>query len=345
MGLVTCTIEGGESAPALSAQPSLGHAERLVSPVLVADIGGATTRFGVVYGGGELRDVSTIVHDNSATLEEAIGRYLWEYQVRPHAAILAVAAPIIGDEIAIANRTWRFRLSALKTQFGFTMLRAVNDLEAVAYAVAARRDCEMRPLGAEMPAGSGALAVLGSGTGLGVAAVLPLEGAGWHVVPSEGGHISFGPMSPEEEVVFRRMRDRYGRISAAVLSGPGLALLYLAHAPAAQQIDSVEILRRATAGDEAARACLNMYVRLLGRFAGDVALMFKATGGVYISGGVASGLGDFLDASIFRMAFEAHPPYANLMAHIPSFLVTCSEAGLLGCAALAELWLREQQPI
>ena len=48
--------------------------------------------------------------------------------------------------------------------------------------------------------------------------------------------------------------------------------------------------------------------------AGDVALTFKALGGVYIAGGVACGLGPLLDEPQFRNAFEAHPPYEALLA-------------------------------
>jgi glucokinase len=309
-----------------------------MEPVLVADIGGATTRFGLVYADGQLRNVSTTINDRTATIDDAIGRYLHACQVRPDAAVLAVAGPVDGDWIAVSNRSWRFRLSELKAAFGFTTVRAVNDLEAVACAIVGRHDCEMRPLGATTPDKRGVKVVVGAGAGLGVAAMLPSDGTRWTIVASEGGHISFGPTSRDEDFLFERMRERYGRLSAAVLSGPGLELIYLAIAPDAEQICAEEIARRAKAGDPTARACIDAFVRLLGRFAGDVVLMFKATAGVYLSGGVAAGIGDLLDAATFRAAYEAHPPYAKLMASIPSFVITCREPGLLGCAALAEQW-------
>jgi glucokinase len=316
-----------------------------MNPVLVADIGGTTTRFGLVYPDGQLRAVSVTVDDRSATLEDAIGRYLRERQVQPDAAVLAIAGAIDGDEIAVGNRSWRLRLSDLKAAFGLTMARAINDLEAVACAIVSRHDCDVRPLGATGRARQGAKVVVGAGAGLGVAAMLPSGGATWTVVASEGGHISFGPTSREEDVLFERMRDRYGRLSAAVLSGPGLELLFLAIAPDDPPISADEIARRAKAGDHKARACIDAFVRLLGRFAGDVVLMFKATAGVYLSGGVAVGIGELLDVAIFRAAYEAHPPHANLLAGIPSFLITCREPGLLGCAALAEQWFGKDRAI
>jgi glucokinase len=61
----------------------------------------------------------------------------------------------------------------------------------------------------------------------------------------------------------------------------------------------------------------------------------KATGGVYIAGGVAMKLGPLFDTGIFRAAFENHPPSQDLLAAIPTSLVICAEPGLVGCAALA----------
>jgi len=101
------------------------------------------------------------------------------------------------------------------------------------------------------------------------------------------------------------------------------------------KLSSEMILTQARAGHREARNTIALFVRLLGRFAGDVALTFKATGGVYVAGGVAMGLGALLDERTFRAAFEAHPPHQALLAAIPTSLITYEEPGLLGCAAVA----------
>jgi glucokinase len=185
-----------------------------------------------------------------------------------------------------------------------------------------------------MPAG--VKLVIGPGTGLGIAALAPINGS-FHVVPSEGGHGAFGPQAPDEIDVFTRLMRRHGAVCAeTVLSGQGLVRLQQALAPDGPCATPEVIVDGARAGEPAAQATVRLFVRLLGRFAGSMALTFKALGGVYIAGGVARGLGPLLDAPQFRAGFEAHPPYAQLLARTPTWLITCPEPGLVGCAVLAE---------
>ena len=310
-------------------------ASKHASTVLLADIGGTTSRFAVTGAHGRPERIATMANNGLAGPAAAIERYLGETNARPEAGVLAVAAPVGGDEIALTNRAWTFRLGDIADQFGWSALRALNDFEAVAWALPGLRTEDVRAIGPAGTAGSGVKVVCGPGTGLGVAALVPDNGS-WRVVASEGGHMSFGAAEPDEEDVFRRLRNMPGPGSAeAVLSGPGLVRLHCAVNPGAERIASEEIIARAKAGNGPARATVTLFVRLLGRFAGDVALLFRATGAVYLTGGVGCGLGALLDAPDFRRAFEAHPPYQRLLATIPTFQITVAEPGLLGCAVYA----------
>jgi glucokinase len=307
---------------------------------LVADIGGTTSRFALVDAAGRTDHVAIIANDSVDSLQTALGDFLRTLPVKPLHAVLAVAAPVAAGEVALTNRNWRFRLDDLRAQFGFRRVRVVNDFEALAWGVPCFSPDDVRALTSAPARDGGTKAAIGPGTGLGVAAIAS-AGGDYLVLPSEGGHVSFGPAHADEEPLFAAVRAELGYVSAeALLSGAGLMRLYRAMAPGARPLTSKEIAAAALAGDAAAGATALMFARLLGRFAGDAALLFRATGGVYIAGGVARALGDFLGDE-FRQAYTDHPPYQKLVADIPVFLITRKEPGLLGSAAIAQRLLAD----
>ena len=78
------------------------------------------------------------------------------------------------------------------------------------------------------PGGDGTKAVLGPGSGLGMATLVPVSGR-WLVLPSEGGHCDLPGTDPlEAEVVAALREDRDEVPWEACLSGPGLVALYKA---------------------------------------------------------------------------------------------------------------------
>lgn len=304
--------------------------------VLIADIGATNSRIAMVGADGRPTGMKKWRGDDVPSLEGAIARYIEETGAQPRAGVLAVAAPVSGDAIRMTNRAWSFRLSEIAKRFGWRRIRALNDFEAVAWSLPRLAASDIRPLGEAQPQARGARVVFGPGTGLGVAALLPTA-AGDIAVPTEGGHVSFGAASEDERPIFARLHAELGYVSAeAVLSGIGLARLHRAIHGAAHSIGPADITAAAHRDDPAAQATVAMFVRLFARFAGDLALTFRATGGAYAGGGVARRVGAFLDAGMFRAAFEHHPPHQALLQSIPTTLITLDEPGLLGCAALAE---------
>jgi len=308
-----------------------------MSTTLVADIGGSKSRFALSNSSGAFERVLVIDNDTVAGLDAAVAHYLEETGAHPRAATLAVAGPVGGEEVVLTNRPgWRLRRGEFAKRFGFLQLRVLNDFEAIAWAVPLLGAAQTRPLGKPVAMRKGVKVVLGPGTGLGVAALLPANGR-WHVLASEGGHASFGPQEADEVEVFARLREECGWVSAeAILSGPGLVRLARALDPGAVRHEPETLVAGALACEPAAQAAARLFVRLLGRFASGLALTFKALGGVYIAGGVACGLGPLLDDPQFRAAFEAHPPHTSLLKTIPTLLITCEQPGLIGCAAVPD---------
>jgi glucokinase len=307
-----------------------------MEPVLIADIGATNSRFALAGPGARPERMVKYRGDDIASFEDGIDCYVRECGVRPQAAVLAIAAPVEGDAITMTNRRWSFRLSELARRYDWRAVRGLNDFEAVAWALTRLQSDDARPIGPVSGGRKGPRVVFGPGTGLGVAALVP-AGEGWRPVPSEGGHVVFGPATDDEQPVFARLRAAEGMVSAEkVLSGPGIPRLHRAVHDSDEMLTPADVVSRAHAGDAAAQATIALFVRLFGRFAGDLALTFRAFGGVYIGGGVARRLGRMLDADAFRAAFQNHPPYADLLETIPTTLITFDEPGLIGCAALAE---------
>ena len=158
-----------------------------MSTTLVADIGGSKSRFALSNSSGAFERMLVIDNDMVAGLDAAVARYLEETGARPRAATLAVAGPIGGEEVVLTNRPgWRLRRGEFAKRFGFLQLRVLNDFEAIAWAVPLLGAAQTRPLGKPVAVREGVKVVLGPGTGLGVAALLPANGR-WHVLASEGG--------------------------------------------------------------------------------------------------------------------------------------------------------------
>jgi glucokinase len=306
-----------------------------VAEILVADIGGTNSRVAFAEPGGRPERIVTLSNDEAGGPEGVLARAL-EGAPTPRLAVLALASPVAGDEIPLTNRDWIVRPKELAARFRIARVHALNDFEAIAYALPKLTGADLHPVGPATLFPDGVKLAIGPGTGLGAAALVP-SASGYRVIATEAGHMSFGAAYPDELMIFHRLLEKHTPLSVEhILSGSGLARLHRAMHPELLELKPEMILRQAQAGDRAARATVAMFVRLFGRFAGDMALAFRAMGGVYIAGGVAAKLGPLFDAGLFRAAFERHPPYENLLKAIPSALIVAPEPGLIGCAAYAE---------
>lgn len=315
------------------------------SPWLVADIGGTHARFGLVSAhGGPVERIASMRCADHAGPEAALRAYLAGAaqadggSVVPSALALALAAPVDGDEIALTNSHWRISRSALRVAFDDVPVRLLNDFEALALAVPSLDNADLLPLGegaldARLP-----VAVIGPGTGLGVAACIPAR-EGWIALPTEGGHATLAAADEVEAEWLGRARQLHPHVSAErLLSGSGLPLLYRVVAESAglphdPRHDAAAItdfgVRQA---DRACALAVDAFCALLGRFAGSAALTLGARGGVLLAGGVAQALAAALPASRFRERFEAKGRFRDYLARVHTCLLVGQHASLRGAA-------------
>lgn len=313
--------------------------------LVTVDIGGTHARFALARiaadGAISLGEPATLHTKDHASFQTA-----WEDFARmqggslPAAVSIAIAGPVGGEVIRFTNNPWVIRPALIPEKLGAQRYSVINDFGAVGHAVAcAGAEHFVHLAGPDQPLpAAGTLAIVGPGTGLGVAHVWR-DGLGhYRVQATEGGHVDYAPLDSIEDAILARLRQRYRRVSVErVVSGPGLVDIYealaLLEGRAFQPLDDRTLWARGTSGEDSlAAAAVDRFCLSLGSFAGDIALAQGASG-VVIAGGLGLRIKDTLLRSGFANRFTAKGRFAELMAGLPVKLITHPQPGLFGAAA------------
>jgi glucokinase len=280
--------------------------------------------------------------------------FLQQAAAAPHrrrirSACFSVAGPVIDQRCKPTNLDWTVDARDLTVLLGSERVLLLNDFEAAAFGVG------QLPAGDFVTLQEGELVkgaprvVLGAGTGLGVAQ-LTWKDTDYAVHASEGGHADFAPADEVQDGLLRHMRARYGHVSyERVVSGPGLVGIFeflagsgrgqaspeLAQAMR-QQDPAAAIAEFAAANRDAlALQTLELFVSAYGAFAGNLALLALARGGVFLAGGVAPKISAFLQRGAFLRAFTGKGRFGALLERIPVRIVMNQKVGVIGAAAMA----------
>jgi glucokinase len=309
-------------------------------PALLADVGGTHARVTVIAPGAAAMHVVERRCDDFDGLEPLLADALADFEAVPARAALALAGPIEDDVVRLTNRPWTINGKSLCRRFKLDDCRLVNDFAAIAWSLPALGDDDLEGFGDgdDGERGRAAMVVLGPGTGLGVAAAVPNGAGRWSIVAGEGGHSSLTPADRFEAGLLQHLWKTRRPISHEdLLSGPGLARLHQAMAEMGDQPpvsdDPARIVDAARDDPDGLPAqSVRVFCRLLGGFAGDLALVFGARGGVFLAGGVVGRLGGLFDAAGFRERFVAKPPMQAWIAPIPTYKVIHPYPALKGLA-------------
>jgi len=319
---------------------------------LVADIGGTNARAAIATAGAvDLHRIMEREAHSADTVRDLFRQCMRDAGAGgPIEAALAVAGPVEGDRVTLTNGGWSFSAAQLKQTLGFASVTVVNDFVGIALGVPYLDAADRYAIGGGTADPQGPIAVLGPGTGLGTAGLAPsAEGA--LVVPGEGGHATVSPGNAEESGYIDFLRDDalrgdgerwHGHVSAErILSGPGMmhlarAIHHAAGVPSPIRTPE-DVTRMANAGDALAVRTVQTFLAMLGAFAGNLALTFGATGGVYIGGGIVPRLKGLLAGSEFRARFEQKGRLTDYLRRVPTFLITHQEPALLGLAKMGGL--------
>lgn len=318
--------------------------------ILAADIGGTNARFAYfsVKGNGQLtlverqwlrsQEVSSLT-ELFAQLRES------DFTLRPSAAdivVIAIAGPVEnGNYSKPPHIDWIVDLRNAESEFGIKRYLLINDFVAQAFACRSMIGEEAEEVVQGTVDPKGTAAVVGAGTNLGKAILVPIvprdlrQRTMFMAVPSEGGHSTFPVQSGREAKFAAFVCAKTGEpylTCENVVSGKGISAIHEfltgrelpAHEVAAEWLDLDE-------SSEESETLL-WASRFYGRVCRNFALDTLATGGLYIAGGVAAKSPILVRHRSFRDEFQSSPKHAALLQRIPVFLIRDEESGLWGAA-------------
>lgn len=265
-------------------------------------------------------------------------------------ACFGVAGPVVRGHIDATNLAWKVHDVKLAEAIGVPSVRLINDLEATAYGIGELKDEQLFTLNEGEGERPGHRALIAAGTGLGMAAIYS-DGERYHPMPSEGGHMDFAPRNEREFELLAYLREKIGgRISyERVLSGMGLINIYsflrdrgYGEEPAwlAEEIAtgdaSAAISHAALAGkSELAVTTLEIFVEVYGAMAGNLALLLKSVGGLYVGGGIAPKIMPRLTDGTFMRNYSDKGRMSGLVNSIPVRVILDDKTALYGAARAA----------
>lgn len=322
--------------------------------VLAADVGGTKTAVVLARAG---RSWPGIVEDRVYASQDypAFADVIREFLALPKVrrctlatACICVAGPVDGHRAATTNLPWKIDAGRLARRFGIGQVQLVNDFAAAAVGVERLGATDLQRLQAGQPVEHGARAIIGAGTGLGVA-LMSWDGKSYVAHASEAGHVDFAPVDELQDGLLRYLRREYGRVSyERLLSGSGLANIfrYLAQGtpPSRAMLRALELEKDDAAvvsrfglerRDAAAVQALDVFAAIYGAFAGNIALTALARGGVYIAGGIAPKIAAKLKDGTLVRAFKDKGRFSDLLSAIPLHVVMNARVGLYGALELA----------
>lgn len=329
--------------------------------ILIGDIGGTKIDLALVDHGrrGKVINEKTFQCADYGSLEDIIAVYLTEVGEPVVEALFGAAGPVRNGFVKLTNLPWIIEENSLARSFGFSRIKVINDVEAIAHAVPTLKKGDVRTLNPGRPSPSGAVGVIAPGTGLGMAFLSFLPDGRMYVRSSEGGHCDFAPRTVLEYEIHRYLRRRHKHVSyERVCSGLGIANIYrflrderyyrepqelTEKLSKAADITPV-IVERALDNSidcELCRMALTVFCNLLGAVSGNFALMAMAAGGIYLGGGIPPRVLPLLMEDSFMKAFLDKGRMSEILVEIPVHVIMVDRVNIRGLAQATAEWQKD----
>lgn len=308
--------------------------------ILAADIGGTNCRLGEFsLHQGELHLVqywrcpTSSLHTtrdflNCCSRHRPLSSY--------DALAVAVAGPVHTPyQAALTNGTLTLDLRCLAQQDKPRCL-CLNDFLAQARACLTPAGQTALPLLSPAPCSAVRAqrrAVIGAGTGLGMALLVRNDAGNWQALPSEGGHCLFPFRGDEERALQQFFQHELGTddiSSEDLLSGRGLQRIHAFLT--GEKRDAASIGQSSLQWES---PTLQLFARVYGRICRHWALTTLCDAGLYITGGIAIRNPLLVQCQAFQEEFFRAPGFIPLLRRIPLFLLQDAASGVWGAAHAA----------
>lgn len=321
--------------------------------ILAADIGGTKTILQLSQQEGEVIWEEVFSSQDFADFNAVLTEFISRDAVRGipvTSACFAVAGPVSGSTASVTNLPWELDAEQLVQQFQIGRVKLCNDFEAVGYGIACLGEEDIETLQIGEPDENAPRAVIGAGTGLGQAILIP-QTSGWKVLPTEGGHIDFAPTDRRQIELLENLTEKFGHVSyERLVSGAGLATIYtflLTSEQGQKNPDLEQAIVEGDAGaaisefalnrgDSTALEALDLFIQIYGAQAGNLALTVLPTGGLYLAGGIAAKNIEQFRKGHFIDSFLDKGRMKPLLKKIPVQLIKQQKVGLMGARLLAD---------
>lgn len=315
--------------------------------LLCADVGGTKTGLALFeLRDGELSILKETVYSSKQfdSLSEIVQQFMDE-TTHPQRFCIAFAGPVNAGKAKATNLNWGIDADALSRELNIPQVLVINDLEAEAYGLAALSKEDLVTIYKAENAQQGNAAIIAPGTGLGEAGLF-WDKTAFHPFATEGGHADFAPRCELDFELLHYLQQQFGHVSwERVISGPGIHQIYCFLRDVKKWEEPADLRERmkendpsaviAAAAAKGSRICeetLRLFVCYLAIEAPNLALKLKATGGIFLAGGILPKIWNEDLHKVFLKHFFEVGRLQPLIKAVPVYLVMNPKTALLGAA-------------
>ena len=258
---------------------------------------------------------------------------------------IGFAGPVLKNSAKATNLSWMIHTQHLSDELNIEQVYILNDLEASAYGLAALSNNDLITIHEGNSERKGNAAIIAPGTGLGEAGLF-WDGKKFHPFATEGGHTDFGTRKEIDVALFKFLRKKYGHVSwERVASGMGILEIYnfllqyrkVTELPwmkekIAEGNAAAAVSYGARNGCKISEETFSLFWRYLAEESANLALTLKATGGLFIAGGIAPKNLDVFNQQIFLEYFCEAGRLRPMLQEVPVHIILNEKTPLLGAA-------------